>query len=64
LEKTWEKWRARGHVGLVDMFVEYAREAIENDYRPYLVPTYGKRAFTVAESTLTRSGSTNHHTNN
>jgi hypothetical protein len=38
--------------GIVDMFVEYAREAIENDYRPYLVLTYGKRAFTVAESTL------------
>jgi hypothetical protein len=41
---------------IVDRFVEHAREALQNGYRPYLVLTYGKRAFTVAESTLRSHG--------
>jgi hypothetical protein len=41
---------------IVDRFAEHAREAINNGYRPYLVMTYGKRAFNVAESTLRGQG--------
>ncbi len=41
---------------IVERFVEHAREAVQNGYRPYLVLTYGKRAFTVAESTLRGHG--------
>ncbi len=41
---------------IVERFVEHAREAISNGYRPYLVLTYGKRAFTVAETTLKNYG--------
>jgi len=37
---------------IVERFIEHAREAEANGYRPYLVLTYGRRAFTVAESTL------------
>ena len=37
---------------IVERFIQHAKEAEENGYRPYLVLTYGKRAFTVAESTL------------
>ncbi|QOJ78872.1 hypothetical protein IG193_09040 [Infirmifilum lucidum] len=41
---------------IVERFVEHAKEAIDNGYRPYLVLTYGKRAFAVAESTLESHG--------
>jgi hypothetical protein len=41
---------------IVERFVQHAREAMENGYRPYLVLTYGKRAFAVAESTLRGHG--------
>jgi len=37
---------------IVEMFIQRAREAEEAGYKPYLVLTYGKKAFTVAESTL------------
>jgi hypothetical protein len=41
---------------IVERFVEHAREAMQNSYKPYLVLTYGKRAFAVAESTLRSHG--------
>ncbi|MEM0463629.1 hypothetical protein [Pyrobaculum sp.] len=41
---------------IVERFVQHAREAEQNGYRPYLVLTYGKRAFGVAESTLRSKG--------
>jgi len=37
---------------IVERFIQHAREAEGNEYKPYLVLTYGKKAFTVAESTL------------
>ncbi len=37
---------------IVERFIQHAKEAEENGYRPYLILTYGKRAFAVAESTL------------
>jgi len=37
---------------IVERFIQHAKEAEDDGYRPYLVLTYGKRAFTVAESTL------------
>jgi len=37
---------------IIERFIQHAREAEYNGYKPYLVLTYGKRAFTVAESTL------------
>jgi len=37
---------------IVERFIQHAKEAEENGYRSYLVLTYGKRAFTVAETTL------------
>lgn len=37
---------------IVERFIQHAKEAEDNGYKPYLVLTYGKRAFTVAESTL------------
>ncbi len=37
---------------IVERFVQHAREAEQNGYKPYLVLTYGKRAFGIAESTL------------
>ena len=37
---------------IVERFIQHAEEAERNGYRPYLVLTYGKRAFTVAQSTL------------
>lgn len=41
---------------IVDMFIQKAREAEINGYKPYLVLTYGKQAFQVAESTLRSKG--------
>ena len=37
---------------IVERFIEHAREAEEHGCKPFLVLTYGKKAFTVAESTL------------
>jgi hypothetical protein len=37
---------------IVERFIEHAQEAEKAGYKPYLVLTYGKRAFTVAETTL------------
>ena len=37
---------------IIDRFIQHAKEAENNGYKPYLVLTYGKRAFTVAESTF------------
>ncbi len=37
---------------IVERFIQHAKEAEKEGYKPYLVLTYGKRAFTVAESTL------------
>lgn len=37
---------------IVERFIEHAREAEGHGCKPFLVLTYGKRAFTVAESTL------------
>lgn len=37
---------------IVERFIQHAREAEEKGYKPYLALTYGKKAFTVAESTL------------
>ena len=37
---------------IIERFIQHAKEAEDNGYKPYLVLTYGKRAFTVAESTL------------
>jgi hypothetical protein len=41
---------------VVEKFVDHARQALQNGYKPYLVLTYGKRAFAVAESTLSSHG--------
>jgi len=37
---------------IVERFIQHAQEAEEKGYKPYLALTYGKQAFTVAESTL------------
>ena len=37
---------------IVERFIQHAEEAEQHGYRPFLVLTYGKRAFNVAESTL------------
>ncbi|MEM0237893.1 MAG: hypothetical protein QXP97_07605 [Desulfurococcus sp.] len=37
---------------IIEMFIQHAKEAEREGYRPYLVLTYGKKAFTVAETTL------------
>ena len=37
---------------IVERFIQHAKEAEEHEYKPYLVLTYGKKVFTVAESTL------------
>jgi len=37
---------------IIERFIQHAKEAENNNYRPYLALTYGKCAFTVAESTL------------
>ena len=41
---------------IIETFLRHAAEAEANGYRPYLVLTYGKRAFNVAESTLRGAG--------
>jgi hypothetical protein len=37
---------------IVERFIEHAREAEKHGCKPFLVLTYGRRAFTVAESTF------------
>jgi len=37
---------------IVERFIQHAQEAEKKGYKPYLALTYGKQAFTVAESTL------------
>ncbi len=41
---------------IIERFIQHAIEAEEQGYRPYLVLTYGKQAFTVARSTLNSWG--------
>jgi len=41
---------------IIETFVNHAREAEANGYRPYLVLTYGKRAFSVAVTSLREMG--------
>jgi len=41
---------------IIETFVNHAREAEANGYRPYLVLTYGKRAFSVAVTSLSEMG--------
>ena len=41
---------------IVEIFIQNAKEAEENGYKPYLVLTYGKQAFTIAGSTLKAEG--------
>lgn len=37
---------------IVERFIQHAKEAEKHGYKPYLILTYGKQAFTVASSTL------------
>ncbi|NJE30605.1 hypothetical protein E3E38_06030 [Thermococcus sp. 18S1] len=41
---------------IVEKFVDHAKEAIEHNYRPFLVFTYGKHIWSVVTSTLPQYG--------
>lgn len=41
---------------IVERFIQHAKEAEAHGYKPYLVLTYGKQAFTVANTTLRNWG--------
>lgn len=41
---------------IVERFIQHAREAEENGYRPYLVFTYGKKVWSVVKPTMSGYG--------
>lgn len=41
---------------IVERFIQHAKEAEKNGYRPYLVFTYGKRVWSVVKPTMSKYG--------